>query len=74
MISTRILPLSSRSNFTEQRPEVVENDYLVLGTQDKLAWKQGTQQQMTMEEMLEELHDFKEVQVLSQASFRGRIS
>jgi hypothetical protein len=74
MISTRILPLSSRSNFTEQQPEVVENDYLVLGTLDKPAWKQGTQQQMTMEEMLEELHDFKEVQVLSKASISGRIS
>jgi hypothetical protein len=74
MIFTRILHLSSRSNFTEQQPEVVENDYRVLGTLDKLAWIQGTQQQMTMEEMLEALHDFKEVQVLSKASFSGRIS
>ena len=74
MIFTRILHLSSRSNFTEQQPEVVENDYRVLGTLDKLVWKQGTQQQMTLEEMLEELHDFKEVQVLSKASFSRRIS
>jgi hypothetical protein len=53
---------------------VVENDYLMLGTLDKPVWKQRTQQQMTVEEMLEELHDFKEVQVLSKASLSGRIS
>jgi len=47
--------------FTEHQPEVVGNDYLVLGTMDKPAWKQGAQQPMTMEEMLEVLHDFKEV-------------
>jgi hypothetical protein len=49
------------SIFTERKPEVVGNDYLVLGTQDKPAWKRGTQQQMTLQEMLEALHDFKEV-------------
>ena len=49
------------SFFIEQQPEVVGNDYLVLGTTDKSVWKEGMHQQMTMEEMLEELHDFKEV-------------
>jgi len=39
--------------FGEQKPEVVGNDYLVLGTLDKPIWKQGTQQQMTLQEMLE---------------------
>jgi hypothetical protein len=37
------------------------NDYLVIGTLDKAVWKRGTQQQMTLQEMLEALHDFKEV-------------
>jgi hypothetical protein len=36
----------------------------VLGTLDKPAWKQGAQQQMTIEEMLDALHDFKEVVTL----------
>jgi len=49
------------SFFTEQKPDVVGNDYLVLGTLDRPAWKHGTQQQMTLQEMLEALHDFKEV-------------
>lgn len=49
------------SFFDEYKPEIVGNDYLVLGTTDKATWKQGTNQQMTMEEMFEELHDFKEV-------------
>jgi hypothetical protein len=47
--------------FAEQQPEVVGNDYLVLGTLDKPAWKRGTQQPMTLQKMLEVLHDFKEV-------------
>ncbi len=47
--------------FSEQKPEVVGNDYLVLGTLDRPAWKRGTQQQLSMKEMIEELHDFKEV-------------
>src|SRR6266581_5554516 len=47
--------------FTEQMPEVVGNDYLVLGTQDRAEWKRGTQQQLTLQEALETLHDFKEV-------------
>jgi hypothetical protein len=49
------------SYFSEQKPEVVGNDYLVLGTEDRPAWKRGTQQQLSMKEMIEELHDFKEV-------------
>ena len=47
--------------FTEHQPEVVGNDYLVLGTLDKPVWKQGARQPLTIQEMLEALHDFKEV-------------
>jgi len=47
--------------FTGQNPEIVGNDYLVLGTQDRPAWKHGTQQQVTLQDSLETLHDFKEV-------------
>ena len=49
------------SIFTEQKPDIVGNDYLVLGTLDKPTWKRGTQQPMTLQETLEALHDFKEV-------------
>ncbi len=49
------------SFFTEQMPDVVGNEYLVIGTLDRPAWKRGTQQQLTMQEMVEALHDFKEV-------------
>jgi hypothetical protein len=49
------------SFFAEQKPEVIGNDYLVIGTEDRAAWKRGMQQPLTMQEALEALHDFKEV-------------
>lgn len=49
------------SYFMQQKPEVVGNDYLVVGTLDKTTWMRGTQQQMSMQETLDALHDFKEV-------------
>jgi hypothetical protein len=49
------------SFFIEQKPEVVGNDYLVVGTLERATWKRGTQQPMILQEMLEALHDFKEV-------------
>ena len=49
------------SFFSEQNPEVIGNDYLVLGTVDRPVWKRGTQQLLALQEMLEELHDFKDV-------------
>ena len=49
------------SYFMQQKPEVVGNDYLVVGTLDKTTWIRGTQQQMSMHETLDALHDFKEV-------------
>jgi hypothetical protein len=48
------------SIFTGQKPEVVGNDYLVIGTLDRPAWKRGTQQQLNPQEMFDALHDFKE--------------
>jgi hypothetical protein len=49
------------SIFTEQKPEAVGNDYLVIGTLDKVAWKRGVQRQLTPREALDALHDFREV-------------
>ena len=45
----------------EQKPEVIGNDYLVIGALDRAVWKRGTQQPLNLQETLEALHDFKEV-------------
>jgi hypothetical protein len=47
--------------FTEKLPEIVGNDYLVVGTLEKNVWKRGTLQPLTLQETLEALHDFKDV-------------
>jgi hypothetical protein len=46
---------------TQRKPEIVGNDYQVVGTLEKIVWKRGTQQPLTLQETLEALHDFKEV-------------
>lgn len=48
------------SFFAEQDPEVIGNDYLVVGTLERAVWKRGTQQLLTLQETLDALHDFKE--------------
>lgn len=47
--------------FGRQKPEVVGNEYLVIGTVDRAAWLRGTRAALTTQEMLEHLHDFAEV-------------
>jgi len=49
------------SFFSEEEPEIVGNDYLIVGTLERDTWKRGTQQPLTLQEMLDALHDFKEV-------------
>lgn len=46
--------------FSEANPEIIGNDYLVMGTLDRPEWRQGMQDPLTLQEMLEHLHDFKE--------------
>jgi hypothetical protein len=48
------------SIFDELKPEIVGNPYLVVGTMEKAVWKRGVQDPLTISEMLEALHDFKE--------------
>lgn len=48
------------SIFSELRPEIVGNPYLVVGTLEKNVWKRGTQDPLMIQEMLDALHDFKE--------------
>ena len=47
--------------FTRQKPEVIGNDYLVLGTMDRATWQRGRKEVMTVQGMVQALHDFKEV-------------
>lgn len=47
--------------FDQSKPEVLGNDYLVLGTLDRSDWKKGVDSPRTIQDMLEDLHDFKEV-------------
>jgi hypothetical protein len=47
--------------FSERQPEVIGNDYLVIGTVDRPEWKRGIDTPLMPGEMLKHLHDFKEV-------------
>lgn len=47
--------------FTGLKPEVVGNDYLVLGTIDRSTWRQSIRTPLTIQEMLDALHVFREV-------------
>jgi len=47
--------------FTTYQPEIVGNDYLVIGTLDRAEWKRIAQNQLPLQDTLEALHDFKEV-------------
>jgi hypothetical protein len=49
-------------SFAKLKPEVIGNEYLVLGTVEKAYWKTGlTGASTTMEEMLKRMADFKKV-------------
>ena len=47
--------------FTDHRPEIVGNDYLVLGTEDRADWLRGVRTPVSPQEALECLHDFRDV-------------
>ena len=47
--------------FEQQSPDVVGNDYLVVGTFDRSDWRRGQQRSMGNDEMLAALHDFRDV-------------
>jgi hypothetical protein len=47
--------------FTARAPEIVGNDYLVIGTVDRADWKHIAQNQLPVQDTLEALHDFREV-------------
>lgn len=47
--------------FTQRDPSLIGNDYLVVGTQDRTDWRRGMKTPLTIQEMLDSLHDFAEV-------------
>ena len=47
--------------FTEHRPEIVGNEYLVLGTQDRADWLRGVHTPVAPTTAFERMHDFREV-------------
>jgi hypothetical protein len=47
--------------FTSRDPSLIGNNYLVIGTQDRADWRRGMKIPLTIEEMLDSLHDFEEV-------------
>jgi hypothetical protein len=42
-------------------PDVIGNDYLVLGTVERKAWREARKQKDSGQTSLDNLHDFKEV-------------
>jgi hypothetical protein len=54
----------------QQRPEIVGNDYLVVGTEDRADWLRGVKTAQTIPDLLEHLHDFADVVQFKPAPFR----
>ena len=50
--------------FVELDPSVIGNEYLVMGTVERQAWREGVRQPKDIEEMLEGFHVFKEVRTV----------
>jgi len=50
--------------FAELDPSVIGNDYLIMGTVERQAWREGVKQPQGIPEMLEHLHVFKEVRTV----------
>jgi len=55
--------------FAGHDPSLIGNDYLVLGTVERQAWREGMEQPKDIPEMLEHLHDFKEVHTIRPAGW-----
>ncbi len=47
--------------FARHDPTLIGNNYLVIGTQDRATWRRGVKTPLTIQEMLDSLHDFEEM-------------
>jgi hypothetical protein len=59
-------------HFEKHDPEVIGNDYLVLGTLDPDVWERGRQTPLTIQDTLDNLHDFVAVLRIQPAAEAGR--
>ena len=47
--------------FRQYEPGAIGNEYLIIGTVEKKAWREGLKQPKEVSEMLAQIHDFKSV-------------
>ena len=47
--------------FSERKPEIIGNDYLVLGTVDRSVWRQRIRTPLVVQDALDQLQEFKQV-------------
>jgi SEC-C motif len=59
--------------FEKRDPELIGNDYLVIGTLDHEVWERGCQTPLTIQEMLANLHDFQVVLRIDPADREGSL-
>jgi hypothetical protein len=52
--------------FQQRDPSVIGNDYLVIGTVDRQAWREGLQQPKSVADMLPFVADFKDYRKIEQ--------
>lgn len=50
-------------SFEEHQPDIIGNDYLILGTFERSYWRKASKKGGTYQDFLDNLHDFKEVVV-----------
>lgn len=49
------------SLFQQVEPDIIGNEYLIIGTVEKRAWRENMKHQKAPSEMLSQIHDFKTV-------------
>ena len=47
--------------FNQRDPEVIGNDYLVLGTVDRSVWRLGAKEALAVQDAMAHVHEFKKV-------------
>jgi hypothetical protein len=62
--SARTNPNHLTETFLEINAEVIGNDYLIVGTVEKQAWRENINQPKPFNELLNHIHDFKSYQNL----------
>ena len=50
--------------FSQLRPQDIGNNYLIIGTVEKKAWRVGLKQPLSFDETIQSVHDFKNVEEL----------